>query len=75
MTKSKSISESKKQRASTDKRYRSKFYRRRYVQWKNSIRIGKTTSDQIENFISIFRAKSKNTGTGLTKHKRSALKL
>ena len=51
------------QRASTDKRYRSKFYRRRYAQWKNSIRIGKTTSDQIENFISIFRAKSKNTGT------------
>ena len=47
------------QRANT-LRYRTKYYNRSYSRWRNSIRVGKRFTDQIENAIQILGSKSKD---------------
>jgi len=46
--------------ASGNKRYRSKFYTRNYLRWRNtSYRNKRHLKDQLDEFLSVFRTKSK----------------
>jgi len=48
------------QKAITDKRYRSKYYTRNYLRWRNtSYRNQRHTKDQLDEFLQVFRSKSK----------------
>ena len=44
-------------------RYRTKYYNRSYNRWRNSVRIGKRFTDQIEHALQILRSKPKDKGT------------
>ncbi len=64
--KDKSIDDIKKyiqdqqQKAITNKRYRSKYYTRNYLRWRNtSYRNQRHTKDQLDEFLQVFRSKSK----------------
>ena len=50
--------EEKQERAKT-LRFRSEFYNRSYTRWRNTIRVGKRFTDQLEHLIQISRPKSK----------------
>ena len=39
--------------------YRTKYYLRNFTRWRNSLRVGKRKTDQIENFIQLLRSKPK----------------
>ena len=44
---------------SKSNRYRTKFYLRHYNQWRSKYRHSKRITDQLDDFLQIFRAKSK----------------
>ena len=44
---------------SKSNRYRTKFYLRHYNQWRSKYRRSKRITDQLDDFLQIFRAKSK----------------
>ena len=39
--------------------YRTKYYIRNLTRWRNSLRVGKRKTDQIENFIQLLKSKPK----------------
>ena len=39
--------------------YRTKYYIRNFTRWRNSLRVGKRKTDQIENFIQLLKSKPK----------------
>ena len=47
------------ERATKSNRYRTKFYLRNYNQWRSKYRHSKRITDQLDDFLQIFRAKSK----------------
>ena len=47
------------ERATKSNRYRTKFYVRNYNQWRSKYRHSKRITDQLDDFLQIFRAKSK----------------
>ena len=47
------------ERATKSNRYRTKFYLRNYNQWRSKYRRSKRITDQLDDFLQIFRAKSK----------------
>ena len=47
------------ERATNSNRYRTKFYLRNYNQWRSKYRRSKRITDQLDDFLQIFRAKSK----------------
>ena len=55
----KSYIQDQEQRAYT-LRYRTKYYNRSYSRWRNSVRIGKRFTDQIDNALQILRSKPKD---------------
>ena len=50
------------QRANTI-RYRTIYFNRSYSRWRNSVRIGKRFTDQIDNAIQVLGSKPKDKGT------------
>ena len=62
MKKSKRYIQDQEQRANTI-RYRTKYFNRSYLRWRNSVRIGKRFTDQIDNAIQILGSKPKDKGT------------
>ena len=55
----KSYIQDQEQRANT-LRYRTKYYNRSYSRWRNSVRVGKRFTDQIDNAIQILGSKPKD---------------
>ena len=47
------------ERATKSNRYRTKFYVRNYNQWRSKYRHSKRITDQLDDFLQIFRTKSK----------------
>ena len=47
------------ERATKSNRYRTKYYTRHYNQWRSKHRHSKRITDQLDDFLQIFRAKSK----------------
>ena len=47
------------ERATKSNRYRTKYYLRHYNQWRSKHRHSKRITDQLDDFLQIFRAKSK----------------
>ena len=55
----KSYINQEQERATKSNRYRTKFYLRNYNQWRSKYRHSKRITDQLDDFLQIFRAKSK----------------
>lgn len=47
------------ERATKSNRYRTKYYFRHYLRWRSKYRHSKRITDQLDDFLQIFRAKSK----------------
>ena len=47
------------ERATNSNRYRTKYYLRHYNQWRSKYRHSKRITDQLDDFLQIFRTKSK----------------
>ena len=55
----KSYINQEQERATKSNRYRTKYYTRHYNQWRSKHRHSKRITDQLDDFLQIFRAKSK----------------
>ena len=55
----KSYINQEQERATKSNRYRTKYYSRHYNQWRSKHRHSKRITDQLDDFLQIFRAKSK----------------
>jgi len=55
----KSYINQEQERATKSNRYRTKYYSRHYLRWRSVHRRSKGLANQLEDFLQIFRAKSK----------------